>query len=269
MKQILPLGCLGILLQAAALILAGGEAGNQVRRVILPLFTSALLAICLATMWRVQENSLKRGIGKGTLGLMALYGGIALYFLLFSALTVGVDWTPIIIGLIILGVIGILILISGEAGGPVNRFRAAMVPFLISLFIGLYTLSGSLQAGQAAVPFVISSILSYVLVLQVMVAMAFPTTLLGRWLENGYEEKCRWDAFRAFLGDFAMIRKYSPGDLSLWGDWLVYGTALGVGDRVIKAMGDLEIQIPEAEFAPALREGFTSLTRFSLGMGKG
>ncbi|HXW99121.1 MAG TPA: hypothetical protein VEI51_05310, partial [Methanomicrobiales archaeon] len=88
LKRILPLGCLGIILQATTLIIAGGEAGNLERTVVLSLFASALLAISLATMWRVQENSLKRGLGKGTLPLMALYGGIALYFLLFSTLTV-------------------------------------------------------------------------------------------------------------------------------------------------------------------------------------
>ena len=77
------------------------------------------------------------------------------------------------------------------------------------------------------------------------------------------------EAFRAFLEDFAMIRKYSPGDLSQWGDWLVYGTALGVGDRVIEAMGNLKIQIPEAEIAPPLREGFTPLARYPLPAGGG
>ena len=42
-----------------------------------------------------------------------------------------------------------------------------------------------------------------------------------------------------------MIRKYAPEDLPMWGDWLVYGTALGVGDKVEQAMKVLNIPVAE------------------------
>src|SRR5690606_10658944 len=84
-----------------------------------------------------------------------------------------------------------------------------------------------------------------VLLLQSTVAAFAPSTLFGRWKEDYYKEKLEWDAFRTFLGDFAMIQRYSPQDLDMWKEWLIYGTALGVGDKVEKALKDLNIPIPE------------------------
>ena len=34
-------------------------------------------------------------------------------------------------------------------------------------------------------------------------------------------------------------------DISMWGEWLVYGTALGVGENVEKAMKSLNIRVNE------------------------
>ncbi len=72
-----------------------------------------------------------------------------------------------------------------------------------------------------------------------------PTQLFGRWKGDHYKEKLEWDAFRRFLSDMAMIKKYKPEDISIWKDWLVYGTALGVGEKVAKAMESLNVRVPE------------------------
>lgn len=62
--------------------------------------------------------------------------------------------------------------------------------------------------------------------------------------------KLEWDAFAKFLSDLALMKKYSPGDLLMWGEWLVYGTALGVGDKVEAAMKALNINIQETNVVP-------------------
>ena len=72
-----------------------------------------------------------------------------------------------------------------------------------------------------------------------------PSTLFGHWKDDRYKEKLEWDAFTHFLSDMAMIQKYAPADLSMWGEWLVYGTALGVGDKVEKAMKALNIRVAD------------------------
>jgi uncharacterized membrane protein len=82
-------------------------------------------------------------------------------------------------------------------------------------------------------------------IVQAGVALAFPSTLFGHWKGERYREKLEWDAFARFLSDLALIRQYSPADLSMWGEWLIFGTAMGVGDKVEKAMKELDIRVPE------------------------
>ncbi len=91
-----------------------------------------------------------------------------------------------------------------------------------------------------------AAVLFGVMILQCGIAMAFPSTLFGHWKDDRYREKLEWDAFAKFLSDLALMKQYSPADLSMWGIWLIYGTALGKGDKVEKAMKELNIRIPEA-----------------------
>ena len=101
-------------------------------------------------------------------------------------------------------------------------------------------------------------------IVQSGIALVFPSTLFGYWKGNTYKEKLEWDAFAKFLSDLAMIRKYSPSDISMWGDWLVLGTALGVGDMVEKAMKELNISIPESMVpVTGIRTAFVPVLFFS------
>jgi len=90
---------------------------------------------------------------------------------------------------------------------------------------------------------------SIALLIQSAVSTAAPSTLFGKWKGSAYKEKLEWDSFRRFLSDLAMIRRYAPQDLSIWGEWLVYGTSLGVGDKVVEAMKELKIPMIEANIA--------------------
>jgi uncharacterized membrane protein len=82
-------------------------------------------------------------------------------------------------------------------------------------------------------------------IVQAGIALAFPSTLFGHWKGDTYREKLQWDAFANFLSDLALMRQYSPADLSMWGEWLIYGTAMGVGDKVEKALKEFDITLPE------------------------
>jgi uncharacterized membrane protein len=90
---------------------------------------------------------------------------------------------------------------------------------------------------------------SFILFLQSIPPVFAPSALFGRWKVDYYKEKLEWDAFKTFLSDFASIQKYSPEDLNIWKEWLVYGTTLGVGDKVVKAMEELQVSIPDAHAA--------------------
>ncbi len=99
-------------------------------------------------------------------------------------------------------------------------------------------------------------ILSLTLLVQILVVAFTPTQFLGRWRKDFYKEKLEWEAFKNFLSDLAMIKKYKPQDISIWKEWLIYGTALGVADKVEKAMENLKIDIPEIREEQKIRTNF-------------
>ncbi len=125
--------------------------------------------------------------------------------------------------------------------------RQTVLPliFLGAIPCGLAILDLIIAPG-AAYLLVPATILFFIVAVQVGIAALFPSTLFGHWKDDRYKEKLQWDAFGKFLSDLALMRQYSPEDLSMWGEWLVYGTALGVGDRVEKAMRDLNVPLPDA-----------------------
>ena len=92
-----------------------------------------------------------------------------------------------------------------------------------------------------------------------IIAFLTPSTLFGRWKGEYYKEKLEWDSFRKFLSDMAIMKKYLPEDVVIWKDWLIYGTALGVGENVIKAMNALNVDIPEVRTAPFVYISFQSV----------
>ncbi|MFZ3166376.1 MAG: DUF2207 domain-containing protein [Candidatus Methanoperedens sp.] len=105
----------------------------------------------------------------------------------------------------------------------------------------------------------ISIYLGTLAVQSAVIAFLTPSTLFGRWKGDYYKEKLEWDAFRKFLSDMAMMKKYLPEDVIIWKEWLIYGTALGVGENVIKAMNALNVVIPEVSTAPSVYHSFHSV----------
>lgn len=127
-----------------------------------------------------------------------------------------------------------------------GRLHAAMLTGLaVLLAIAFFILSST--HGDIYPLFYSGFLTSIVIVVESIPPLLAPSTLFGRWKDDFYKEKLEWDSFARFLSDFAMLRKYAPEDLSIWKEWLVYGTALGVGDRVAKAMEQMNIHIPEAQ----------------------
>ncbi len=124
--------------------------------------------------------------------------------------------------------------------------RTMIIPliFLGAIPCGLAILAFIFAPG-AAFLLIPAGILSFIVAVQVGIAALFPSTLFGFWKGDHYKEKLEWDAFAYFLSDLALIRQYSPADLSMWGEWLVYGTALGLGDKVEQAMKNLNISLPD------------------------
>ena len=118
----------------------------------------------------------------------------------------------------------------------------------------LFFASLVLAAAVETVPYIAweAGFTSVVLFVQSLAPLLSPAALFGRWTGTTYQEKLEWDAFKRFLSDLALMRQYAPADVSMWGEWLAYGTALGVGDKVSQAMKQLNVPLEEAAFMPMM-----------------
>jgi len=142
----------------------------------------------------------------------------------------------------------------------VNGKKELVMPAALCLMSSLI-LAGAFTVSQNA-DWVFFKALVYSLIplLQVIIAALFPTTLFGYWKDDNLREKLQWDAFKAHLSDFSQLDRYGPEDINMWGRWLVYGTALGVGDKVAEAMNMLEVDYAPVRFVPTYYYWFRPIT---------
>ncbi len=104
---------------------------------------------------------------------------------------------------------------------------------------------------------------SLIPILQVIIALIFPSTLFGYWKDDYYKEKLQWDAFKRHLLDYSRIEKYGTEDLNMWGSWLVYGTALGVGKQVSETLKKIDVPMNIPTNFPEYRTLFTPIITYS------
>lgn len=60
--------------------------------------------------------------------------------------------------------------------------------------------------------------------------------VLGRWTPEGRLYYRRWNNFKKYLTDFSALKEHPPESIELWDFYLVYATALGVAEEVLKNM---------------------------------
>ncbi|AKB29190.1 hypothetical protein MSSIT_2471 [Methanosarcina siciliae T4/M] len=59
---------------------------------------------------------------------------------------------------------------------------------------------------------------------------------LGRWTPEGRVYYKRWNNFKKYLTDFSALKEHPPESIKIWDSYLVYATALGVAEEVLKNM---------------------------------
>ena len=124
--------------------------------------------------------------------------------------------------------------------------------FLLSLVaIGIYVYSHTFRYAYTY-DITVLSLISFILLN--IPHILLPKQIFGRWKGSYYKERLEWEAFKNFLSDLAMMKKYAPEDMVIWKDWLIYGVALGVGENVEKALEELNIKIPEVKKVRLLRD---------------
>ncbi|MCI0501811.1 MAG: DUF2207 domain-containing protein, partial [Epsilonproteobacteria bacterium] len=141
----------------------------------------------------------------------------------------------------------------------VSGRRYPIILFLLGLVLSAILLIPFIQYTSIYPMLHQTLILSLILLIQSLIAYSAPPALFGHWKDDFYKEKLEWDSFRDFLSDMAQLKKYEMQDIIIWEDWLVYGTALGVGKKVAKAMEKLNINIHEANYVPVMYGSFHSV----------
>ncbi len=91
---------------------------------------------------------------------------------------------------------------------------------------------------------------------------------LARRTPEAALEHERWNAFKKFMIDFSAMKEAGPGLLQIWDSYLVYATALGVADKLLKNLKNIAIEYSStvpvvAWYHPAVTSSKTS----SLGQG--
>ncbi len=118
---------------------------------------------------------------------------------------------------------------------------------MISVFVSVMAIIALLMTFKGfdkEVPF----ILSVVLLIESLVIYFRSNTFMGHWTEKGKLLHARWMAFRKYLSDYSLIKEYPPESVKVWGDYMVYATAMGCADETSKNMKKFfkESNIPDS-----------------------
>ncbi len=124
--------------------------------------------------------------------------------------------------------------VYSDTGHKLARF------FLVSYLALTVILLAKLEQYMSILPFALTLGIE---ILQIIFTALLDDYVFGRYTKEGRIKKAYWDAFARLLGDYSLIEKYRPSDLSMWGTWLIYATVLGYAKNVIKAMKKYRINL--------------------------
>ena len=83
---------------------------------------------------------------------------------------------------------------------------------------------------------------------------------VGKHTQKGLDEKVKWVGLKKFMKDFSMLDQREIPELALWEEYLVYATAFGVADEVIK---QLKVVYPELNDTQYIANNYTVLNMAS------
>ena len=122
-----------------------------------------------------------------------------------------------------------------DRGSDIMMFLAigGIVMAAIMLFLGLIT---NLKAG-------IYVLAGGAFLLVFSIALLFiPDDIFGQWTPEGRVFYLKWKNFKKFLQDNSLIKEHAPDSIVVWKKYLIYGTALGIADKVYESM---KMKIPD------------------------
>jgi uncharacterized membrane protein len=93
--------------------------------------------------------------------------------------------------------------------------------------------------------------LSFSAVVGIVVLLMKPT-VFSHWTADGLLYIRKWQALRRYLTDFTLISKDPPQALTIWDDFLIFGTALGTAKKVVGNFKQLYPEPPSTPVASTL-----------------
>ena len=70
----------------------------------------------------------------------------------------------------------------------------------------------------------------------------------GKWTPEGRVRYLKWKNFKKFLKDNSLMNEHPPESIVIWRKYMIYGAALGVADKVYKAMKLQEKNFPDYSY---------------------
>ncbi len=110
------------------------------------------------------------------------------------------------------------------------------------MFLGTGMFSGGIVTGTIVWPLIIGWPLGILMLAMGVIMM----TSGEKRTEKGRKEAAGWIAFKKHMEEYGQTKKYPIDSIVLWEKYLVYGTALGVSEKVLS---QLPIKFPDGDMA--------------------
>lgn len=68
------------------------------------------------------------------------------------------------------------------------------------------------------------------------------------YTQEGIDEQEKWKAFKKYMEDFSLLKEKDVPDLILWEQYLVYATAFGISEKVIKGLKAIYPEYNDSDF---------------------
>ncbi len=140
---------------------------------------------------------------------------------------------------------------SLNLGGHLALYFIGM---MFVMFFGVFSIIFIAESLIVKAPLIAGLALSYtILINAIIVDIVIVFMLIDKingLTEKGLNEKEKWKAFKKYMVDFSLLKEKEVPSLVLWEKYLVFATAFGVADKVIK---QLKVAYPELNNQDTIR----------------
>lgn len=114
--------------------------------------------------------------------------------------------------------------------------------------------------------FIISFVFMIATIIPALICAIYCFKIAGRYhtlTQKGVDEKEAWIGLKNYMEDFSMMKEKEVPELALWEKYLVYATAFGIADKVLKQLKVVYPQITDMDYMNS--HGYTYLYWMSYG----